>query len=94
MDSATAVLAARPSWRPVLAEAGFATVAINAVGSGYGPQSNLVLTDTSGNNTTVSLGGRGIDLNGDGSIDSTEGCEILTPCPSVCAIAFARRSWI
>ena len=66
---------------PALAEAGFATVAINAVGSGYGPQSNLVLTDTSGNNTTVSLGGRGIDLNGDGSIDSTEGCEILTPLP-------------
>jgi hypothetical protein len=66
---------------PVLAQAGFATVAINAVGSGFGPQSNLVITDNSGNNTTVLLGGRGIDLTGGGTIGPTDGCEILTPLP-------------
>ncbi len=66
---------------PALAQAGFASVAINAFGHGYGPQSHLIVTDTAGNNTTVSLGGRGIDRNGDGVIDSTEGCEILTPLP-------------
>ncbi len=66
---------------PALAQAGFATIAINAFGHGYGAQSNLVVTDNSGNNTTVLLGGRGIDRNGDGVIDSTEGCEILTPLP-------------
>jgi hypothetical protein len=66
---------------PVLAQSGFATIAINAVGSGYGPQSNIVLTDNSNNSTTLSLGGRGIDLTGDGVIGSTDGCEILTPLP-------------
>lgn len=64
---------------PVLAQAGFATIAINVVGHGYGPQSNLVLQDNSGNCTTQLLGGRGLDLNGDGKIDATEGCLILTP---------------
>jgi fermentation-respiration switch protein FrsA (DUF1100 family) len=66
---------------PALAQAGFATIAVNAVGHGFGPKSNVVLTDNSGNSTTVLLGGRGLDLNGDGTIDSTEGCEILTPLP-------------
>jgi len=66
---------------PVLAQSGFATIAINAAGHGYGPQSNLVLTEKGNTTTTLSLGGRGIDLNGAGSIGSTEGCEILTPLP-------------
>ncbi len=64
---------------PVLAQAGFATVAINVAGHGYGPRSNVVITDKSGNSTTVLSGGRGVDLDGNGIIGSTEGCLILTP---------------
>lgn len=66
---------------PELAQAGFATIAINAYGHGFGPLSNLVVTDNSGASTTISLGGRGIDQNGDGVIDATEGCVVLSPVP-------------
>lgn len=66
---------------PTLASAGFATIAINVVGHGYGPQSNVVITDKSGNATQLLIGGRGVDLNGDGTIDADEGCVILTPVP-------------
>jgi hypothetical protein len=64
---------------PVLATAGFATVAINALGHGFGPQSNVVISDRGGNSTTLLLGGRGVDLNGDGAIEASEGCLILAP---------------
>jgi hypothetical protein len=50
-------------------------------GHGFGPGSNAVLTDNSGASTTILLGGRGIDRNGDGVIEPTEGCLILTPTP-------------
>ncbi len=64
---------------PTLARNGFAVVAINAVGHGFGPLSTVSFTDTSGNTTTLPAGGRGEDLNGDGQIDATEGCVVLTP---------------
>ncbi|HEY3838469.1 MAG TPA: Ig-like domain-containing protein, partial [Bryobacteraceae bacterium] len=66
---------------PALANAGFATIAINAFGHGFGPQSNLVLTDSSGNSTTIPLGGRGVNLAGQGMIGPTDGCVILSPVP-------------
>jgi len=68
---------------PVLAQAGFATVSINVAGHGYGPRSNVVITDKSGNSTTVLSGGRGVDLDGNGIIGSTEGCLVLTPAQSL-----------
>jgi pimeloyl-ACP methyl ester carboxylesterase len=64
---------------PVLAQAGFATIAINAVGHGFGPQSQVIFTDGSGNVTTLTAGGRGVDLNGDGQIGSYEGCLAMDP---------------
>jgi len=64
---------------PVLAQAGFATIAINAVGHGFGPQSQVIVTDKAGNVTTLTAGGRGVDLNGDGAIDPYEGCLALNP---------------
>jgi hypothetical protein len=64
---------------PTLARAGMATIAINAVGHGFGPQSSVSFTDPSGNTVTVNAMGRSIDLNGDGIIESEEGCEVLTP---------------
>ncbi|HTQ58320.1 MAG TPA: Ig-like domain-containing protein [Bryobacteraceae bacterium] len=59
---------------PVLAQAGFATIAINAVGHGFGPQSQVIVTDRTGNVTTFTAGGRSVDLDGDGTIGPYEGC--------------------
>ena len=64
---------------PVLARAGFAVIAINAVGHGFGPLSTVTLADNMGNSSTIPAGGRGIDLNGDGVIESDEGCTLITP---------------
>jgi len=64
---------------PTLAQAGFATIAINAVGHGFGPQSQVIITDTSGKVTTLTAGGRGVDLNGDGQIAPDEGCQAANP---------------
>ena len=54
--------------------AGYATIAINLVGHGYGPQGRLIVTEKDGSITEMSAGGRGVDLNGDGLIAGTEGC--------------------
>jgi hypothetical protein len=56
-----------------LAHAGFATIAINVVGHGFGAGSTYTVTPPAGSPVTFSAGGRGIDQNGDGKIDSTEG---------------------
>ena len=64
---------------PVLAQAGFATVAINAVGHGFGGGSQVIITDPSGKVTTFAAGGRGVDLNGDGQIGPYEGCLAMNP---------------
>jgi hypothetical protein len=64
---------------PTLARAGIATIAINAVGHGFGPLSTVVITDTSNNVTTLTAGGRSIDLNGDGTIGPYEGCLAMDP---------------
>ncbi|MDQ6663636.1 MAG: hypothetical protein M3Z23_04525, partial [Acidobacteriota bacterium] len=57
-----------------LAQAGFATVAINVFGHGGGSNGTVILTDKSGNTTEISTGGRGLDIDGNGTIDDTEGC--------------------
>ncbi len=64
---------------PTLAQAGFATIAINTVGHGFGSGSQVVITDPSGKITTLTAGGRSVDLNGDGNIDPYEGCIALSP---------------
>src|SRR5581483_2538223 len=64
---------------PTLARAGFAVVAIDAVGHGFGPQSTVTFVDNAGNSTTVNALGRSIDLNNDGVIESNEGCALTTP---------------
>lgn len=64
---------------PVLAQKGFATIAINAVGHGFGPQSAVIVTDNAGNSTTIPSAGRAADLNGDGQYDAYEGCVALNP---------------
>jgi dienelactone hydrolase len=57
-----------------LAAQGIASIAINVVGHGGGPAGTLTL-----GTATVSAGGRGIDQNGDGRIDSTEGVSAAFP---------------
>lgn len=55
-----------------LAHNGIATIAINAVGHGFGPNGTLAVIQ--GTTTTIlPAGGRGVDQNGNGTFDSTEG---------------------
>lgn len=63
------------------ARSGFATVAMNAVGHGSGPRSVLLLTLNNGVIYEIPAGGRSLDRNGDGVIESAEGCLISTPAP-------------
>jgi hypothetical protein len=56
-----------------LARAGIATIAINVVGHGFGPLGTYTVARVAGSPVTLPAGGRGIDQNGDGTIDSTEG---------------------
>lgn len=57
-----------------MAAAGYATLGLNAMGHGFGPDGRLIVTEKSGTATEMPLGGRSIDVNGDGIIASTEGC--------------------
>jgi hypothetical protein len=62
-----------------LAEQGIATIAINAVGHGFGPLSTLTVKRSVGAPVTFSEGGRGTDQNGDGIIGSSEGLDAGAP---------------
>jgi len=61
-----------------LAHAGIATIAINVVGHGGGPQGTLTLL-TAGGPVVIPDGGRGFDQDGNGTIDSTEGVNTAPP---------------
>ncbi len=63
----------------VLASRGIATLAINVVGHGGGSQGRLVVTTASGGVVQLPAGGRGVDQDGNGVIDSTEGVEAVAP---------------
>lgn len=56
-----------------MAAHGIATIAINAVGHGFGPLGTLTVNQTGGEPVTFSAGGRGIDQNGDHVIEANEG---------------------
>jgi hypothetical protein len=68
---------------PVLAGAfarnGIATVAINVVGHGGGSLGTYTINRVGLPPVTLALGGRGIDQDGNGSIDSTEGVNAAPP---------------
>src|SRR5262249_20852087 len=57
----------------IFARHGFATVAINVVGHGGGPDSTLTIKQSGKEPLILAAGGRGLDLDGDGRIGSTEG---------------------
>jgi hypothetical protein len=63
-----------------LAQNGIASIAINVVGHGGGPLGTYTVARTGGQPpVTLPLGGRGIDQDGNGSIDSTEGVNAVAP---------------
>ena len=63
-----------------LAQNGIASIAINVVGHGGGPLGTYTVGRTGGlPPVTLPLGGRGIDQDGNGSIDSTEGVNAAPP---------------
>jgi dienelactone hydrolase len=60
-----------------LAHAGIATIAINVVGHGGGALGTYTVTRTDGSSVTLPSGGRGIDQDHNGMIDSTEGVSAI-----------------
>ena len=58
---------------------GIATIVINQVGHGFGSLGTLTVNQTGGRVTTFTEGGRGLDQNHDGIIDSREGDEAAPP---------------
>ena len=84
------------------ARAGFATLAINAVGHGSGPRGVLRLRETSGAVHEIPTGGRSLDRDRDGDVESAEGCLIAEPdllarftrlLPPVKSIEQDARDW-
>lgn len=63
----------------VFAARGIATVAIQVVGHGGGALGTLNVLRSSGGPVVVPAGGRGIDQDGNGTIDSTEGVNAAAP---------------
>ncbi len=63
----------------VFASRGIATIAISVVGHGGGALGTLNVIRSNGAPVVVPSGGRGIDQNGDGTIDSTEGVNAAAP---------------
>jgi hypothetical protein len=62
-----------------MAGAGIATIAVNVVGHGGGALGTLTVNRAVDAPVTFSAGGRGINQNGDGLIDSTEGVNAAPP---------------
>ena len=62
-----------------MAAHGIATLAINAVGHGFGPLGTLTVSQSVGGPVTFSAGGRGIDQDGDGTIGGNEGLTTAPP---------------
>jgi hypothetical protein len=77
-----------------MAEHGIATLAINVVGHGGGPLGTIVVTTTSGASVTVPAGGRGIDQNDDGVINSTEGSAAAAPRTLIGAADALRQTTV
>jgi hypothetical protein len=63
----------------VFASRGLATLSINVVGHGGGPLGTLNVLRTGAAPVVVDAGGRGIDQDANGSIDSTEGSSAAAP---------------
>ena len=67
----------------MLAANGIATVAVNVVGHGGGALGTITVLRSGGPPVVVPAGGRGIDQDGNGTIDSTEGVNAAPPATIV-----------
>lgn len=63
----------------VFASRGLATLSINVLGHAGGPQGSLQVSTSDRGLVTVPAGGRGVDQDGNGTIDSTEGVNAIAP---------------
>jgi hypothetical protein len=70
---------APPAVAGTLARNGIAMVAVNVVGHGGGALGTYTVSRTTGSPVTLPNGGRGIDQDGNGTIDSTEGVNAAPP---------------
>ena len=77
-----------------LASRGIATVSINVVGHGGGAQGTLNVFRNAALPVVVPAGGRGIDQDGNGSIDSTEGVNAAAPAGLVASRDGLRQTVI
>ncbi len=59
------------------AHAGLASIAINVVGHGFNPAGTYTVSQTGASPVTFPAGGRGVDQNGNGLYDSTEGVNAI-----------------
>lgn len=64
------------SYASKFAQHGMATIAIDAVGKGMGPDGIVSIMEESGSTVELPLGGRGVDVNRDNTFASEEGCVI------------------
>ena len=62
-----------------LAAHGFAAIAINAIGRGFGPDGTLIIRKTDGTTVEINAGGRAIDQDGNGVYVNQEGAAALAP---------------
>jgi len=60
-----------------MAARGFATISITNFGNGYGAATTMLVTDKTGSVTSVPRPGRGVDIDGNGTIDPYEGCVMV-----------------
>ncbi len=68
-----------PSFIATSVIANSVVMAIDAVGHGYGPGSQVRFDMLDGTSVNVPLSGRGRDADGDGRIDPGEGCILISP---------------
>jgi len=78
----------------ILAASGIATAAINVVGHGGGALGTITVLRSDGPPIVVPAGGRGIDQDGNGTIDSTEGVSAAPPATLVGTRAGLRQTTI
>jgi hypothetical protein len=66
-----------------MAQHGIASISINAVGHGFGPEGTMTVNRTAAGPVTFKAGGRTIDQNCDGLFGSTEGLRATSPREAV-----------
>lgn len=62
----------------LMAKRGFATIAVNGPGHGYGPLGTIDIKTKAGDTVTLPYGGRGIDVDGNNTIAANEGFNAIT----------------